>query len=721
MVIDITQCSNELCIEGDFEEEEEKESFFEEKFWYFIIPSAILLGISIALEFLTDLVLLSQILAISSILLSCYGIVTEAIEDILAKRITANILMLVAGVAAFFIFHGQEGATAILLYAIAEYLEDLTTEKSRNAIKELLELAPDEALLKTQEGYEFVPTQDIKVGDIVGIKPGMKVPIDGKIVKGESYFDESAITGESLPVFKSVNDEIFAASMNSDSFIDIEVIRESSNTVVAKIAESIKLARQNKSKSERFIEKFARYYTPIILISSLLVMFVPPLLFGLDFNTWFYRGLILLVVSCPCALTLSTPLANIAALNKLAKEGILVKGNIFIERAKTIELIAFDKTGTLTEGNLKVFDIFEFSLDKQEIIKLAASLEVLSEHPIGKAIVHQAKHMDLSLYTVDSFKIIKGRGIKGEIHGNTYYVGSKKYLEDLKFNLPEGIFEDIEQAGTIPILLGTNNKVLGVITIRDVLRVSAPLLVDGLKKRGFKSAMISGDNQSVCNTIGACLDIDNSFGELLPNQKLEEIKELKQKYKGVAMVGDGINDAPALALSDLGIAIGASATDLTLETADVIVMSDDLKKIVTFFDITKKTNRIIRQNIWTSILVKVTFAILTVIGFMTLWLAVGIGDMGISLLVLINGMTIFRYRTKFKDIPIEHLESDAKIIICNSCHTKNIIPQHHGRDMIEKEGKLICWRKLLNSEELEPCEEELPLFCPNCENELEVV
>ncbi|MFW9950903.1 MAG: heavy metal translocating P-type ATPase, partial [Candidatus Thorarchaeota archaeon] len=494
-----------------------------------------------------------------------------------------------------------------------------------------------------------------------------------------------------------------------------------SNTVVAKIAESIKLARQNKSKNERFIEKFARYYTPIILISSLLVMLIPPLFFNLDFNTWFYRGLILLVVSCPCALTLSTPLANIAALTKLAKEGILVKGNKFIEKAKTIEMIAFDKTGTLTEGNLKVFDIFEYSLDKQEIMKIAASLEVLSEHPIGKAIVHQANHMGLSLYTVDSFNIVKGKGIKGEIHGETYYLGSKKYLEELRFNLPDEIYGGIELSGTIPILLGTNNKILGIITIRDVLRVSAPLLIDGLKKRGFKSALISGDNQLVCNTIGACLDIDSSYGELLPDQKLEEIKELKKKYKGVAMVGDGINDAPALALSDLGIAIGASATDLTLETADIIIMSDDLKKIVTFFDISKKTNRIIRQNIWTSITVKVAFAILTVIGLMTLWLAVGIGDMGVSLLVLINGMTIFSYRTKFKDLSIDHLESDAKTIICNSCETKNIIPQHHGRDMLEKEGKLICWRKLLNSDDLEPCEEEYPLFCPKCENQLEVV
>ncbi len=719
MVSHITQCTKTLCLDEGFEVEEE--SFFEKKFWFFIIPSLFLLGLSISLELLTDYVLLSQVLAVASILLSGYGILKEAIEDVLSKKITANILMLVAGIASFFILHGQEGAMAILLYAIAEYLEELTTEKSKNAIKELLELAPDDALLKIEDSYESVPTETVKIGELIGIKPGMKAPLDGIIVKGKSYFDESAITGESLPIFKEENDEIFAASINSDSFVDIKVIRESSNTVVAKIAESIKLAQQNKSNNERFIEKFAKYYTPIILISALFVMIIPTVVFSLDFNKWFYRGLILLVVSCPCALTLSTPLANIAALTKLAKEGILVKGNKFIEIAKNIELIAFDKTGTLTEGNLKVFNIINYSSNEQEIIKIAASLENLSEHPIGKAIVYQAKQMQLPLYNVKDFKITKGKGIKGVIQGEVYYIGSKNYLEELKFDLPDDIFEETELSGTIPILLGNNKTIMGIITIRDVLRVSAPLLVDGLKKRGYKSVLISGDNQLVCNTIGECLDIDSYRGELLPDQKLEEIERLKKKFKGVAMVGDGINDAPALALSDLGIAIGASATDLTLETADVIIMSDDLKKIITFFDITKRTNRIIRQNIWTSIIVKVAFAILTVLGFMSLWLAVGIADMGVSLLVLINGMTIFRYKIKFKELSLENLESNAKLIICQSCETKNIIPQHHGRDMIEKDGRLICWRKLLSSEDLDPCQEELPLFCPKCNNELHVI
>jgi len=664
--------------------------------------------------------LVAQILAIASIILSSSGVVKEAIEDISEKKITANLLMLIAGIASFFIFHGQEGATALLLYAIAERLEEITTNKSRNAIKELLELAPDDALLKTENGYKSIQSKDVRIGETVGIKPGMKVPLDGIIVKGSSYLDESAITGESVPVFKKEGDEVFAASLISDSFIDIEVTRISTNTIVAQIAESVKIAQQNKSDHEKFIEKFAKYYTPIILLSSILVMTIPPLL-GLRFVDWFYRGLILLVVSCPCALTLSTPLANIASLTKLAREGILVKGNKFIEELQNIEAFAFDKTGTLTEGKLKIFDILSYNgANKQDIINIAASLESLSEHPIGKAIVNQAKEMKLAFQTVDDFEVIKGKGIKGKINGEIFYVGSYNFMKELNYELPIDDIQNIETSGTIPILLGNQQHLLGIISIRDVLRVTAPILINGLKKRGYETILISGDNQNVCNSIGACLDIDKAYGEHLPDQKLQEIKNLKQKYKGVAMVGDGINDAPALALADLGIAIGASATDITLEAADIIVIGDDLKKILTYVDIAKKTNKKIKQNIWTSILVKVSFAILTVIGLMTLWLAVGIGDMGISLAILVNSLTIFRYKFLYKEISTDELESEAKLIICNNCQTKDIIPQHHGRDMVQKGDKLICWKNILSNEDLETCDEELPLHCPYCENKMEL-
>ena len=714
----MVSCSQPVC---KIEDVEEEKSFFKAHFWFFIVPAALILGISIYLEFFTEELILSQLLAFSSMIFSSYGVVKEAIEDVRKKKITANILMLIAAVASFFILHGQEGATAILLYSIAEHLEEITTEKSRGAIKNLLKLAPDESLLKTESEYKKVPSKTIKIGDIIGIKPGMKSPLDGVIVNGKAYIDESPITGESIPLFKKEGDEIFAASIITDNFVDIKVTRESSNTIVAQIAESIKNAQLNKSKHEKFIEKFAKYYTPIILFAALFVMFFPPLVLKLDFNTWFYRGLILLVVSCPCALTLSTPLANVSALTKLAKEGILVKGNRYIEKVKDIEAFAFDKTGTLTEGNLKVFDIHSFSLEKNEVLKIAASLENLSEHPIAKAITLKANQMKLGFYNVANFEVIKGRGIKGEINDKSFYVGNQHYFEDLNFDLQLNELKKIEISGTIPILLSYDKKIIGIITIRDVLRTSAPILIEGLKKRGYDSVLISGDNQLVCNAIGECLNIDNAYGELLPNQKLQEIEDLKKQYKGIAMVGDGINDAPALAKSDLGIAIGASATDITMETADVIIMGDDLRKLLTFIDISNKTNRKIRQNIWTSIIVKVSFAVLTVIGLMTLWIAVGIGDALLSFLILFNSLTIFKYKSKFKEISLENVESEAQMLVCDTCKTKNIIPQHHGRDMLKnKNGEsLVCWKKLLNNKEIESCEEEISLSCPYCKNLLD--
>jgi Cd2+/Zn2+-exporting ATPase len=490
--------------------------------------------------------------------------------------------------------------------------------------------------------------------------------------------------------------------------------------MIAKIAESIKLAYQNKSDKERFIERFAKYYTPIILLSSIFVIIIPTLI-GYNFSDWFYRGIVLLVVSCPCALTLSTPLANIASLTKQAKEGILIKGNKFIEKIEDIEVFAFDKTGTLTEGNLKIIDIFNYNgTTKQDIISIAASLESLSEHPIAKAIVQQARDMNLSVHSVDNFEVMKGKGIRGRIKGEIFYVGSKKFIEELNYELPLNDITEIELTGTVPILLTNNRHLLGIITIRDTLRVSAPILINGLKKRGYKTILLSGDNKNVCYSIGECLDMDYTRGEQLPDQKLQEIRNLKNEYKGVAMVGDGINDAPALALSDLGIAIGSSATDITMKTADVIIINDDLKKILTYIDMSRKTNVIIKQNIWTSIIVKVSFAILTIVGLMTLWMAVGIGDMGVSLLVMLNSITIFRYKFLYKEISKEDLKNTARIIICESCKTREIIPQHHGRDMVKKGDRLVCWRNILSSDDLEACNEELPLNCPYCKERLEL-
>ena len=713
----MVECTEAHC--NILEDEEENESYFEEHFWFFIGPSSLLLTLSIIINLFNNFIILSQILAIIAALLSVYGIFREAIENLLEKKINVNLLMIIAAIGSFIILHAQEGATVIVLYAIAVHIEEVTTEKSRKSLKELLELAPDIALLKSNGNYVEIPSEKVKKGDILGIKPGMKVPLDGIIIKGQSYFNESAITGESVPIYKKEGDEVFAASINQNDFVEIEVTKVKNETVVAKIAETVKSALLNKSKHERFIERFAKYYTPFIILASLIIILVPWLIFNLNFYDWFYRGLVLLVVSCPCALTLSTPLANITALTKLAREGILVKGNKYIEIADKIKIIAFDKTGTLTEGKLRVFEIKSIQNKDTQLLKIAASLEALSEHPIAKAIVDFANELKIPLLNVDNFKVIKGKGIKGQINGENFIIGNKRFIKENGIHIPKEFVINNDE-GMISIYVSTDKKLIGVLLIRDVLRISSPILINGLKKRGIKAVMISGDDQKVCNVIGKCIDLQNVYGELLPNEKLEMIKTLKLKEGNVAMVGDGINDAPSLALSDLGIAIGASATDLTLQTSDVVIMGDDLSKILVFFDITKKTNKIIKQNIWTSIIIKLSFAILTIFGLMTLWLAVGIGDMGVSLGILLNGMRIFRYRNKFKDLPIEKLESRAKTIICNTCKTKNIIPQHHGRDMIQFQDKLVCWRKILNSAELEPCEEEIVLNCPVCNGKLEL-
>ncbi|TFF98646.1 MAG: cation-translocating P-type ATPase [Promethearchaeota archaeon] len=569
-----------------------------------------------------------------------------------------------------------------------------------------------------EDDYSLVASDGVNIGDVIGIKLGMKVPLDGTIVKGQTYLDESAITGESLPIYKREGEQVFAGSVNSDSFIDVKVTKKSSETVVAQIAETIVNAQQNKSQKERFIEKFARYYTPSILIVALLIMVLPTLLFSQNFIDWFYRGLILLVISCPCALTLSTPLANIMALTKMAREGILVKGNKFVEQINNIDMIALDKTGTLTEGNLQVYNVHSYGIEKNELLKIAGSLEMLSEHPIGKSIMDYARKLNISFYDVNKFMIEKGKGIKGEIKGETYFIGNERYLNENHIDIPSKELSSIEKQGVLPVLIANSTHFLGFITIRDAIRLTSPILINGLKNRGYKTILISGDKQLTCDTIGECLNIDQIEGDLLPTQKLEKIKKLKCKNEGILMIGDGINDAPALALADLSIAVGASATDLTLETADVVIINDDLTNILTFIDIAKKTNKKIKQNIWISILVKLSFAILTVLGFMTLWLAVGIGDMGVSLFVLLNGMLIYRYKSKFQDLTVELKEREGSFLICENCKKKNLIPQHHGRDMIKVGDKLICWKKLASNENIEACNKQIPLYCPNCESEL---
>ena len=694
---------------------------FEKHFWKFMVASGTFLALSLLIEFNIILItipiwelLLSQGFAILSVVLSCHDVAKAAYNEIKGKRLGASTLMVVAAIGSLLILHGQEGAMAIFLYSLAEKMEDISADKARNAVSKLIELTPDIAQKKTDYGFQEIPTSDIRKGDILIIKPGSKVPLDGTIIEGSSYFDTHAITGESVPRFKEAGDMVYASSINGDRLVEIEVINESGDTLLARITESIKEAQKNKSDTEKFIQKFAYYYTPAIFMISLMVMMVPWLFFAQAPIPWIYRGLILLVISCPCALTLSTPLSMVAALTKLSREGILVKGGKYIEKLGNVEIFGFDKTATLTEGKLKIHDNVPYAdgFSPDENLQIITSLEINSDHPIAKAIINSA---GVTQYLgVADFEEVKGKGIKGKIDGQQYYIGSTKFFDELGIPYPKDELEEYTFVGKTPVLLGTPTQYLGMVTIRDNLRVSAPILLRGLKKRNIKTMIISGDTQSTTDSIADCLYIDKRFGNLLPKQKLEKIEELQSQGKKVAMVGDGINDAPALSQADVGIAMGSSGTDIALEAADITIMNDDLTKILALLDIKGIANRIIRQNIWMSIIIKVTFAVLTVLGFMNLAIAVGIGDMGVSLLVILNGFRVFNYKSKFQEIKEEDLEVEATSIICDTCRSVESYPQHHGREMVKREGDLVCWKSLVAEVSADACKEKLTLKCPSC-------
>ncbi len=716
------QCndSKSMSCSIDSINKQESEGTFEKYFWYFIVISAIFLFFSFYFEISFKVIIVSQIFSLISVALSSKGVIKSAGREIIKKKLNANALMVIAMIGAFIIQKGQEGATAILLYSIAEKLEHITSDKSREAISKLIELAPDKALLKTKDGIREILASEVKLNEIIVLKPGMKAPLDGVIFSGSSYFNQSALTGESIPVLKEKGDKIYASSINGDGYIEMWVTRTSGNTILAKIVENIETARLNKSNTERFIEKFANYYTPIILLISVLIM-VFPIIFSIGQPIdWVYRGIILLVISCPCALTLSTPLAMVAALTKLSREGILVKGSKYIEEITKIKVFGFDKTGTLTEGRLKVYDNIPFGISETKNLSIIASLESQSEHPIAQAIVLEAKNQRIPLLEIKNFELIKGKGVRGQINQKIYEVGSVKFFKELGYENSETIIDEITKVGKTPILLGSNKKLLGILSVRDSLRISAPILLKGLKKRNYESMILSGDTQNTVDSIGEILSINLRYGNLLPNQKLEKIKTLQKEIGPVSMVGDGINDAPAIATSNVGIAMGVSGSDIALQTADLVIMNDDLTKILVFLDIAKKSNNIIKQNIIISITVKISMAILTIFGLMTLMLAVGIGDMGVSLFALFNSLRLFRYKSKFQELSEEDFDVSAKYLYCKKCKLYQTYPQHHGREMIKSEERLICWQKLAAEIKEDECFEKFELKCQQCNEELEM-
>ncbi|TWU22740.1 heavy metal translocating P-type ATPase [Bythopirellula polymerisocia] len=565
-----------------------------------------------------------------------------------AKRMMPdmNLLMFIAVCGAALIGEWFEAVTVSFLFSLSLLLESWSVGRARRAIAALMDLAPVTARVRDEQGndYEVAPAE-VAIGQLFYVRPGEKIPLDGNVQAGSSAVNQAPITGESAPVTKVPGDEVFAGTINGDGALEVACSKPANDTTLAHIIQLVEEAQSNRAPSEQWVEKFARYYTPTVMLLAALVMTVPPLLFGGEWSDWFYRSLVLLVIACPCALVISTPVSIVSALTAAARNGVLIKGGVFMEAPAHLKAIALDKTGTLTEGKPKVVDIVPFGEhDEEELLVRAASLESQSDHPLAKAIVEAASERKVQLLLVTDFQIIQGKGAQGVLNDNLFWIGSHRYLEERGQETPEvhQHLEAMQQAGRSVVVVGNENHVCGFITLSDTLRPTAKQTLQDLHATGIQHiVMLTGDNQGTAEAIATEAGIDEVHAELLPEDKVRLVSELVEKYDHVAMVGDGVNDAPALARASLGIAMGAAGSDAAIETADIALLADNLTKLPWLIRHSKNTLRIIHQNIGCSLTIKAIFMVLTFVGFASLWAAIA-ADMGASLVVIANGLRLLR-------------------------------------------------------------------------------
>lgn len=622
---------------------EKKEPLWKQKDILISVIAGVIFAIGLYLEFFTEQNVVAQILFGAVVIISGSHIIKKGLKSLLKFRFDMNFLITIAAIGAFLIGHGEEGAAVMFLFFIAEFLETYAAERAKKSIASLIQLAPETATIRRNGKEVKIHVHDIEVGDIIIVKPGDRIPLDGVIFKGVSSINQASITGESMPVSKSIGDDVFAGTINEEGYLEIKTTKRYDQTTLSKIVKLVENAQKKKSKSEVFVDKFAKYYTPIVIALSLLVMFVPTFFFDQPFKEWFYRGLVLLVVSCPCAMAISTPVSMVSALSAAARNGVLIKGGSFIEEVRKAKVIVFDKTGTLTEGKPEVTNITALNkYSEKELLKIAASLELKSKHPIAEAIVNIAKKKKVKLIEISEFKSITGKGLRGKISNKIFYAGNKSFFTDLKIKFDKDMVKNLENDGKTVILVGDSNKIIGIVSLSDKIRPASKKTIQDLKEKGIKTVMLTGDNENSARAISKIIGIDEYYAELLPQEKVKLIEKLIKKHDHVVMVGDGVNDAPALAKAHVGIAMGAMGSDVAIETADVALMQDDLSKIIYLLDLSKKTVSVVKQNVTLSILIKGSFAILAFPGIIKLWLAVAVGDMGLSLAVIMNALRIGR-------------------------------------------------------------------------------
>ena len=639
---------------------------------------------------------LADLLFLGAVVVAGYPVVRGGYYSARNLSLDIDLLMGTAIIAATAIGYVVEAATLAVLFSIAELLEDYAMDRARDSLRELMELSPDEATVRRDGEEVTVPADDVVVGETVVVRPGEKVPLDGTVSEGESAVDESPITGESVPVDKAAGDEVYAGTVTETGYLEVTVTSTAGDSTLSRVIEMVQGAQENRTEKEQFVDRFAGYYTPVVVVLAVLTALVPPLLVAepvsvevagyavtvaADWGAWFVRGLTLLVIACPCAFVISTPVSVVSGVTSAAKNGVLVKGGNHLEAMGDVDAVALDKTGTLTRGELTVTDVIPTEgTDRRRLLRYAASLERRSEHPIAQAVRAHAGDAGVDDRPEPTgFESLTGRGIRANIDGETYYAGKPALFEELGFAVgahgadtpgrraggssdlrsdggapaPGAVADDglfaggtlagLEAEGKTVVLVGTEQDLLGAIAIADEVRPGSARAVERLQASGVEHVvMLTGDNDGTARTIAEAAGVDEYRANLLPEEKVEAVEELQAAHGEVAMVGDGVNDAPALATADVGVAMGAAGTDTALETADIALMGDDIGKLPYLYALSHTANGVIRQNIWASLGVKALLALGVPLGLVSVAVAVVVGDMGMSLGVTGNAMRLSR-------------------------------------------------------------------------------
>ncbi|WP_447767566.1 heavy metal translocating P-type ATPase [Pseudomonas kilonensis] len=585
------------------------------------------------------------VVALVSILSGGLGTYKKGWIALKNRNLNINALMSIAVTGAVLIGQWPEAAMVMFLFTVAELIEAKSLDRARNAISGLMQMAPEQATVQQADGSW--QAQDVKVialGARVRVRPGERVGLDGDVVAGRSTIDQAPITGESLPVEKTIGDKVFAGTINQAGELEYTVTAAADHSTLARIIHAVEQAQGSRAPTQRFVDQFSKIYTPAVFVLALAVAIIPPLLMGAVWFDWIYRALVLLVVACPCALVISTPVTIVSGLAAAARKGILVKGGVYLEGGYKLDYLALDKTGTITHGKPVQTDYVALDPSVETIAPaLAASLAARSDHPVSRAIANAAVDKQLAQQVVDNFEALAGRGVRGDIGGQTYHLGNHRLVEDLGLcspELEEKLFALEKQGKSVVLLLDATGP-LALFAVADTVKDSSREAIRQLHDLGIKTLMLTGDNAHTADAIAAQVGMDQARGDLLPEDKLQAIEALYAQGHRVGMVGDGINDAPALARSEIGFAMAAAGTDTAIETADVALMDDDLRKIPAFIRLSRQTSSILKQNIALALVIKAIFLGFTFAGFATMWMAV-FADMGVSLLVVFNGLRLLR-------------------------------------------------------------------------------